>query len=101
MDSVRRSPQSGYFGTTAQASDVAEVFIAHGEAPKPAASHLTVGRAESDAGVPRYPHVVETVSVWWGNWIPVAATGWGALVLIAPLLVAQFLLGIFRPWSRP
>ncbi|SMO41983.1 hypothetical protein SAMN06265174_101517 [Dietzia kunjamensis subsp. schimae] len=31
-------------------------------------------------------------SMWWENWVPVAATGWGAVFVIAPLLVADVLI---------
>lgn len=37
---------------------------------------------------------VDDVCVWWGNWVPVATTGWGVLVLVAPLLVAGLLLRV-------
>jgi hypothetical protein len=34
--------------------------------------------------------------LWWDNWVPVAATGWGALVVIAPMLAADFLIRAIR-----
>lgn len=40
----------------------------------------------------RHATYLDDTSVWWGNWVPVATTGWGALFLVAPMLMAHFLL---------
>lgn len=39
----------------------------------------------------RHPNYLDDTSVWWGTWMPVATTGWGALFLVVPLLVTHFL----------
>ncbi len=39
-------------------------------------------------------------SRWWDDWVPVATTGWGALVVIAPMLVVQFLVWVAGAASR-
>lgn len=44
----------------------------------------------------RHLTYLRDVNRWWDHWMPVAATGWGALVLILPLLVVQFLLAVVR-----
>ena len=49
----------------------------------------------------RYSHHFRDVSRWWEDWVPVATTGWGALVLIVPLLIVQFLVYIIGAVSRP
>jgi len=35
---------------------------------------------------------MDSARMWWDDWLPVAATGWGAVFLIAPLLVAHVLI---------
>ena len=44
-------------------------------------------------------------TLWWDDWVPVATTGWGAVFLIAPLLMARVLIrvaGVLRdPRRRP
>lgn len=41
--------------------------------------------------LPRRGTYVRDATLWWDDWVPVATTGWGAAVLIAPLLVARVL----------
>lgn len=36
------------------------------------------------------------INRWWDHWMPVAATGWGALVLILPLMLVQFFVAAVR-----
>ncbi|MBB0991422.1 hypothetical protein G6009_08110 [Dietzia sp. SLG510A3-30A2] len=45
---------------------------------------------------PRRRNYLGDASLWWDNWVPVAATGWGALVVIAPMLAADFLIRAIR-----
>ncbi|AWH92502.1 hypothetical protein [Dietzia lutea] len=54
--------------------------------------------------LPRRGDYVRDATLWWDDWVPVAATGWGAVVLIAPLLAAEVLIravGSALSTSRP
>ena len=42
--------------------------------------------------LPRRGNYVRDATLWWDDWVPVATTGWGAVVLIAPLLATEFLI---------
>jgi len=47
----------------------------------------------------RHPNYFGDACVWWGNWVAVAATGWGALTVIAPLIMTYFL--VWATGARP
>ena len=82
MDTTARTPRPESFHVSAHTSDVTGLF--------------TGSRDESAAGsrrpLPRLPGCVDSARMWWDDWLPVAATGWGAVFLIAPLLVAHVLI---------
>ena len=79
MDQVPYSP--AYFRVGIAGPDIADVFTG---APSTAPAEET--RTNS-----RVPSYFDDASVWWSNWVAVAATGWSALVVIAPLIATHFL----------
>lgn len=46
----------------------------------------------------RHLNFFDHVSMWWGNIVPVAASGWGALIVITPLMLTYFL--VSAPGTR-
>lgn len=47
----------------------------------------------------RHPNYFGDTCVWWGHWVAVAATGWGAVTVIAPVLMTYFL--VWATGARP
>lgn len=92
--SVPHSPPPAQFRVATAASEVCEVFSdvdlarCHGD-PTRAGAGSTVRERLS-----RLPAYFCGLWSWWGHWVAVAATGWGALVLIAPLLLTHLLLWV-------
>lgn len=91
MYKVPHSPQPTHFRVSATGADVADAFTD----AQPSASAGDPDGPPTTAHEPwkrsRRPDYVRDACAWWENWVPVAATGWGALVVIAPLLVTHFL----------
>lgn len=92
MHTVPHSPQPANFHVAAAGSDVAGLFadsqhMAHGQGPN--ASSTTSRRLWKPSLRRKY---LGDANVWWDNWVPVAATGWGALFVIGPLLAADCLI---------
>lgn len=86
MHTSPHSASPASFRIEASARDVADVFTdPHPQSTNP--SRPTRRRRS----LSRRPDCAEA-SLWWDTWVPVAATGWGALVVIAPLIAARFLI---------
>ncbi|HJC59814.1 MAG TPA: DUF1295 domain-containing protein [Candidatus Dietzia intestinigallinarum] len=47
----------------------------------------------------RHPNYFGDACVWWGLWVAVAATGWGAFTVVSPLLMTYFL--VWATGARP
>ena len=92
MYSVPHSPPPAQFRVATTASEASEFFTdvdlarRHDDAPR-AGAGSTMRETLS-----RLPDYFCDLWSWWGHWVAVAATGWGALVLIAPLLLTHLLL---------
>lgn len=94
MHRVTHSPPPADFHVAATGSDMSGLFVdAHRDAhqhdrnrpPIMTRVRWTLSR------LPTYSH---DASVWWHNWVPVATSGWGALTVIAPLLVTHFFIWV-------
>ena len=100
MYTVPRPPRSAEFRASATVADVAGVLAAN----EPTDNHDDPDRAAAGSrglrGLWGRSGWVDDASMWWGNWVPVATTGWGALFLIALLLVAGLLLRVAEAWRR-
>lgn len=92
MHRVSRSTPPANFHVTAAASDASSVL----PDPQLAASTRDPDRPPVTSRgrwqLSRHPTFFDRASVWWDSWMPVATTGWGALILIAPLVVMSDLL---------
>lgn len=87
MYATPQSPTPATFHVRASGSDVAGLF---GGEPR------TADHGES----PDTLNLYDTVCVWWGHWVAVAATGWGALVLLVPLVAAYVARVLHLSWAR-
>ena len=78
MHSASQSPRSADFHVTADGSDV---------------EGLWAGSPHDDAELadPERGDFLAAMRASWNDWVPVATTGWGAVVLIAPLLAVHAL----------
>lgn len=92
MDRVTQSPQLANFHVTADGSEVSGLF-----------AHAQLSTSKRDQVRPPIlsrgpwrrsgqPNYLDDARVWWDAWVPVATTGWGALGVIAPLIVTHFLI---------
>ncbi|HJC59813.1 MAG TPA: hypothetical protein H9755_05700 [Candidatus Dietzia intestinigallinarum] len=98
MDKVAHSPPPAQFRVSATGADVADVFAdtrpaaCTGDPDRP--SLRSRGHTERSRGAKQsWRSTYGThACLWWDNWVAVAATGWGALVVIAPLLVTHVLI---------
>lgn len=92
MHTVPESSRPASFHVAAAGSDVSGLFAD--------SQHTVTGRAPNDLSTTRRRldrmsqrrTYLEGASVWWDNWVPIATTGWGAVIVIAPLLAAEFLI---------
>lgn len=92
MHKRTRSDPPANFYVAAGGSDLSELLpdprleaIRHGRDRPPTASQKRWKPSHT-------PNYLDDASVWWGSWVPVAATGWGALFIIVPLVVTDFLI---------
>lgn len=90
MHSTPRSPALAAFHVRAVGSDVEGLL---GAAP-----HLAPATRHREP--PERLTVYDTVCVWWGQWVAVAATGWGAVVLLVPLLATYGAGALHLSWRR-
>ena len=84
MDQVAHSPSS--FHVAAVGPESVEVFAGGRPTAPGTVSH-------GDSQIPSY---FKDANVWWSSWVPVAATGWGALVVVVPLIAVHFLVCTIR-----
>lgn len=94
MYSAPRSPHPESFRVTVSGADASGLL---GHSMRLGDTHdrpLPPGKTPDPSRRPDRQSLVHDARLWWDDWIPVATTGWGALVLIVPLLVAQVVLGI-------
>ncbi|MEH6821626.1 MAG: hypothetical protein V7706_16950 [Dietzia psychralcaliphila] len=87
MHSASQSPRPADFHVSADGADVAGLFADPRDA---GAGHGEHEQAESERG--DFPGAMRAS---WDDWMPVATTGWGAVVLIAPLLAVHALVWAF------
>lgn len=92
MYRVTQSPQPANFHVTADGSDVSGLFADAGlttsKRDQVRPPILSRGRWRRSG----QPNFLDDAKVWWDTWVPVATTGWGVLVVIAPLIVTHFLI---------
>lgn len=85
-------PSPAQFRVATTASEASEFFTdvelarQHDDAPRAGAG------STMRKNLSRLPDYFCDLWSWWGHGVAVAATGWGALVLIAPLLLTHLLL---------
>lgn len=87
MHSAPQSPRPTDFYVTADGADVAGLFTDSRDAD---AGHDESEQADSERG-----DFLGAMRASWDDWMPVATTGWGAVVLIAPLFVVHALVWAF------
>lgn len=91
MHTGPHSPPPADFHVAAAGSDVSGLFIdAKLAARKRDQDRMSV-MSRVRWTLSRHATYLDATSVWWGNWVPVATTGWGALFLVAPMLMMHFL----------
>lgn len=91
MHSTPRSPAPEAFHVRATGADVAGLLV---DAPHDVDS---AHRGEPAERLNLY----DTACVWWGQWVAIAATGWGAVVVLVPLLAAYVAGALHLSWRRP
>ncbi|MDV8002776.1 hypothetical protein [Rhodococcus sp. IEGM 1408] len=88
MHTVPHSPRPASFHVAVAGSEVRGLFTdAQVATQEPDRPRITSREYWSQA---RRSNAFGDSSAW-GNWLPVATTGWGALFVVAPLLIANFL----------
>lgn len=88
MHSASQSPRPTDFHVAADGADVAELFADPWGAD---AEHDSPDPAESEQSDSERGDFLGAMRASWDDWMPVATTGWGAVVLIVPLLVVHAL----------
>lgn len=91
MHTSPHSPPPADFHVAAAGSDVSGLLIDAQLAAHKLDKERTPIMSRVRWNLSRHPNYFDDTSIWWGNWAPVATTGWGALFLIAPLLLTHFL----------
>lgn len=88
MHSASQSPRSADFHVTADGSDVEGLWAGspHDDAELADPEHDHSEHADSGRG-----DFLAAMRASWDDWVPVATTGWGAVVLIAPLFAVHAL----------
>lgn len=95
MHFASHSPRPADFHVSADSSDVAGLLA---DSPRAGPGRSDPGQADSERGI-----FFGAVRASWDDWVPVATTGWGSVILIAPLLAVHALvwaLGGHRPRPR-
>lgn len=88
MHTVPHSPRPASFHVAVAGSEVSGLFTeSHVATQAPDRPRITSREFWSQA---RRSNAFGDAGAW-GNWLPVATTGWGALCIVAPLLVVNFL----------
>ena len=98
MFRVSSSPPPEAFRLTTDASAVPDVLI-DSSAKRSREPHRRMNGPARPWKSPPTDYLRDA-GKWWDDWVPIATTGWGALVVIAPLLVVQFLLWVTGAASR-
>ena len=94
MYSVPHSPPAAQFCVATAASEVSEVFT-DADLARRHDNRLRAGAGSTvREKLSRLPDYFHGLWSWWGHWVAVVATGWGALALIAPLLLTPLLLWV-------
>jgi hypothetical protein len=83
MHSASQSPRPADFHLAADSSDVAGLWASspHDDPEHDHPEHSDSGRGD----------FLAAMRASWDDWVPVATTGWGAVVLIVPLLAVHAL----------
>ena len=88
MHSASQSPRSADFHVTADGSDVVGLWAG---SPHDDAELADPGHGAPEQTDPERGDFLAAMRASWNDWVPVATTGWGAVVLIAPLLAVHAL----------
>ena len=92
MDTTARSPRPESFHVSARSSEVTDLFTGSRDAARAEARDEPAAGSRRPRPASRLPGLMDSARMWWDDWLPVAATGWGAVFLIAPLLAAHVLI---------
>jgi hypothetical protein len=92
MHSASQSPRPADFQLAADSSDV-EGLWAGSSHDDPELTDPVHGAPEQTD--PERGDFLAAMRASWDDWVPVATTGWGAVVLIAPLLAVHALVWAF------
>lgn len=91
MHSAPQSPRSADFHVAADGSDVAELWA---DSPHDDPELANPGHNATEQTDPERGDFLTAMRASWDDWVPVATTGWGAVVLIGPLLAVHALVWV-------